>query len=68
MLGYAMLRVRPIKFHTFTMSDTSTKINSIKSINVITETNDHCNENQHKRRYRLKIIHYAKQLSANGLG
>ena len=28
---------------------TNTKINSIE-INSITETNDNCNENQHKRR------------------
>jgi len=41
----------------FNMTDT--KINSIK-INSLTETNDNCSENQYKRQWKLKIIHYVK--------
>ena len=54
-----------ISHQTFTMSDDYHQ-NQLNQIN--TKTNDHCNENKHKRRWRLKIIHYAKYLSPKGLG
>ena len=52
--GYAATRSRAIKFHITSLRG----LTSIRSKSTqVTEMNDTCNENQHKRRQRLQTTH-----------